>query len=165
MKTHAIAGSLLLLSMAACSTAPPPPPDTRAADEKAIREIEAAWDADWKAKNLDQLLAHYDDDGTLIVAQAPTMKGKEALRAGLKTLLSDPNLSLTIAPSVVEVARSSDLAYAFGTYSITATDEKMRKPVIEKGRYVTVYRKTPDGAWRAVQNITSPEGSPVPATP
>ena len=39
-------GGIALLALAGCTQAPPPPPDTRAADEKAIKEDEAAWNKD-----------------------------------------------------------------------------------------------------------------------
>src|SRR5882724_5591713 len=46
----------LLILMAGCAQAPPPPPpDTRAADEKSIRDGEVAWNADWAAKDVDKI--------------------------------------------------------------------------------------------------------------
>ncbi len=42
----------LLMLAAGCTPAPPAaPPDTRAADEKAIRDGEVAWNSDWAAKD------------------------------------------------------------------------------------------------------------------
>ena len=41
-----------------CAQAPPPaPPDTRAADEKAIRDTETAWVKEFAAKDMDKIVA------------------------------------------------------------------------------------------------------------
>jgi uncharacterized protein (TIGR02246 family) len=157
------AGWLTLMMLAGCAQAPPPPPpDTRAADEKSIRDAEVASNAGWKARDIEKIVALYADDATLMVPDAPLMKGKDAIRGGLKEFLMDPNLSLTFTASVVEVSKGGGLAYSQGTYTLTQTNPKTKKPVVEKGRYVTVYRKTADGSWRAVEDINNAE---APATP
>ena len=44
----------LPLLFTGCGQAPPQAaPDTRAADQKAISDIEAGWNIDWKSKDLD----------------------------------------------------------------------------------------------------------------
>ena len=54
----------------------PPPPDTRAADEKAIRDSETEWVKEFAAKDMDKIVAHYADGGTVMLSNAPTMVGK-----------------------------------------------------------------------------------------
>ena len=36
---------------------------------------------------------------------------------------------------------------------MTMTDPKAKKPVTDKGKYVTVYKKQADGSWKAVADI------------
>jgi uncharacterized protein (TIGR02246 family) len=145
-----------LLSLVGCTEAPPPPaPDTREADAKAIREGEVAWNQDWAAKDLDKIVSHYADDANLEVPEMAIVSGKDAMRATLKGLLMDPNVSLTFATAQVEVAKGGDLAYSRGTYTMTQSDPKTKKPVAEKGKYVTVYRKGTDGSWKAIQDINN----------
>ena len=70
MKRSTIAGCALgfALLLAGCSQAPPPaPPDTRAADEKIIRDGEVAWMQDYASKDVEKILSHYADDATLMV--------------------------------------------------------------------------------------------------
>jgi uncharacterized protein (TIGR02246 family) len=153
-----------MLLMTGCSQAPaPPPPDTRAADEKAIRDGETAWQADWKAKDADKILARYADDASLHLPNMPMVKGHEAMRPVLKEMLSDPNLDLQFSVSTAEVSKAGDLAYTQGTYSMTTTDAKSKKAMTEKGKYVTVYRKGADGSWKAVQDINNADAPAKPA--
>ncbi len=146
-----------------CAQAPPPaPPDTRAADEQAIRDSEMAWVKEFAAKDMDKIVARYADDGTVLLSNAATMIGKDAIRAGLKEAVSDPNFALDLQTVKVEVAKGGDIAYSQGTYTFKGTDAKTKKVVTEKGRYVEVYKKQPDGSWKIVEDINSPEAPAAP---
>ena len=64
--------------------------------------------------------------------------------------LPGPGLSFTAVR--VEVARSGALAWEHGTYEF-ATSDKEGTTTIERGTYVTVWKKQPDGAWKVVGDI------------
>jgi uncharacterized protein (TIGR02246 family) len=146
----------LALLIVGCSQAPPPaPPDTRAADEKTIRDAEVVWNQDWAAKDPDKIISHYADDATLMIPDVPLMKGKDAMRPVLAQMLADKNASLTFATSSAEVSKAGDLAYTQGTYTLVLTNPKTKKPMTEKGKYVTVYKKQADGTWKAVEDINN----------
>jgi ketosteroid isomerase-like protein len=89
-------------------------------------------------------------------------RGKARCLPVLKQLLADPKLSLTFTTAQVEVSKGGDLAYSHGTYSMTTTDPKTKKPVTEKGKYVTVYRKAADGSWKAIQDINNADAPAMP---
>src|SRR5438128_6465836 len=114
--------------IAGCSETPPPAPDTRAADEKALRQGEVAWNADFKAKDIDKIVSHYASDATFMTPNEPPAKGRDAIRTALSGLLLDKNLSLSFGADKVEVAKAGDVAYSQGTYTITVTNPKTRKP-------------------------------------
>jgi len=154
----------LAVLLSGCTQAPPPaPPDTRAADEQAIRDSESAWVKEFAAKDLDKIIAHYADDGTVLLSNAPTMSGKDAIRAGMKEAIADPNFVLDLRTVKVEVSNGGGLAYSQGTYSYKGTDTKTKKITAETGRYVEVYKKQPDGSWKIVEDINSPEAPAAPA--
>lgn len=149
-----------------CAPAQPPAaPDTRAADEQAIRDGEAAWVKDFDAKDVEKVAAHYADDGTSMISEMTLMKGKDAIRAGLKEEFSDPNASLDFHPDKIEISKSGDMAYSQGKYAFTSTDPKTKKRVIEHGGYVEVYKKQADGSWKVAQDIASREAPPAPEKP
>jgi ketosteroid isomerase-like protein len=45
-------------------------------------------------------------------------------------------------------SKSDDMAYLQGTY--TMIDPKNKKPMTDKGKYLTVFTKQPDGSWKAI---------------
>jgi len=151
----------LFLLLTSCTQTPPAAqtqPDTRAADQKAITDGETMWIADWKSKDIEKIVSHYADDAIFMEPGMPQMKGKDAIRAGLKMFLSDKNFVLSFTPTNVEASKGSDLAYSYGTYTAIVTDAKTRKPVNDTGKYVCVYRKQSDGSWKAVLDINNPDG-------
>jgi uncharacterized protein (TIGR02246 family) len=150
----------MAFTMTACNQTP----DTHDADVKAIQNDEAQWNQEWAARDQDKIMAHYADDAILIVPGAPSTSGKEAIRASLKQMVADPTVSLKFQPTKVEVAKSGDVAYTQGTYTLTLTDPQNKQLVHDHGSYVTTYRKQPDGTWKAVVDIATSE-VPPPAPP
>lgn len=151
---------IALLVLGGCTPAPPPTPvvDT-AAIETGIRADETAWNKDWSDKDLAKITSHYADDAVVMVPGGPAMKGKTGIQDGLKPFMADPNIKLEFAAQRVEVSKSGDLATTQGAYSMTMTDAKTKKPTIEKGTYVTVYKKQADGTWKAIEDINTPDGT------
>ncbi len=70
-----------------------------------------------------------------------------------------PLFALTFTPDNVVVARSGDMAYETGTCSMTLTGPE-DKPLPEQGHYVVIWRKQPDGTWKAAVDV--PVSDPPP---
>jgi uncharacterized protein (TIGR02246 family) len=158
-----IGTAAMFSSQLGCAPAQPiAVPDTRAADEKAVRDGEAQWVKDFAAKDVEKVAGHYADDGYSMIPDMTIMKGKDAIRAGLKEEFSDPNCTLDFHPDKVEVAKSGDIAYSQGEYTYTSTDSKTKKRLIEHGGYVEVYKKQADGSWKVAEDIATQEAAPAP---
>jgi uncharacterized protein (TIGR02246 family) len=153
--------SAIAITLTACNQLP----DTHDADVKAINDTETQWNQDLAAKDLEKVVAHYADDGSLIIAGAPASTGKDAIRAAFKGLIADPALSLQFHATRVEVAKSGDLGSTQGPYSLTVTDPVSKQLVHDHGTYVTVYRKQTDGSWKAVSDVASSEVPPPAPAP
>jgi uncharacterized protein (TIGR02246 family) len=158
-----IAPLALLLLQAACTDAPPPAPDTRAADEKAIRDYEAQWSKEINGKDLEKIMAHYADGASVLMPGMPIMTGKDSISSGLKDALKDPAFAFDLQTAKVEVSKGGDVAYSQGTYSGTSTDPKTKKAMTEKGKYVEVYKKQADGSWKIVEDMNNADGPATPA--
>jgi uncharacterized protein (TIGR02246 family) len=114
------------------------------------------------AKDFEKFMSYYADDASELVPNTPVVNGKDAIRAAWKPFFDDPNSSLAFQASRVEVAKSGDLGYAQGAYTETTTDPKTKKPVTDKGKYVTVYKKQADGSRKVVADIWNTD-MPLPA--
>lgn len=150
----------LALMVTGCN---PAPPDTHDADVKAIKDNEVQWNADWAAKDMDKLIAHYADDVFFVSPGAPAITTKDALRPAFKDMIADPALSLKFQATRVEVAKSGEMGYTMGTYTLTLTDPASKQVINDHGSYVTTYRKGADGSWKSVADIASSALPPPPA--
>lgn len=152
-------GGVLALMMTGCMA-----PDTHDADVKAIKDLEAQWNQDFKAKNLDKVLGYYTSDAALLGSNAPIANTSDARRAADKQMMDDPNFQLQFVATKVEVAKSGDVGYTEGSYMMTMTDPATKQPMTDKGKYVTIYKKQADGSWKAVEDIQNSD-MPLPAPP
>ena len=132
-------------------------PDTRALDEKAIRDSEAAWVRAFATKEPEKAAAFYADDADSMLPDTPLMAGKKAIISGMKPELGDPNFTLVFAPTKVEIAKSGDIAYSKGWFKYTTTDPRTKNRVGQVGNYVEVYRKQTDGSWKIEEDIATEE--------
>jgi len=160
-----LCGAGLLALFTSCTAPPPQQADTHDADVKAIKDTEVQWNKDFEAKDVDKLVAHYTDDAVLMNPGSPSVSGKDAIRAALKGMVSDPALTLKFEASRIDTSKSGEFGFTQGAYSMTMTDPGTKKVINDKGSYVTVYKKQADGSWRAVDDIATSEvlGAPPPA--
>jgi uncharacterized protein (TIGR02246 family) len=124
---------------------------------QAIRNSEEQWNKEFQSKDVDALCAHYADNAALMGPGMPAAIGKDAIRAALRQMVADPAFALTFEARRVEVSKSGDIGFSEGSYKMTMTDPTTKKPIADKGSYVTVYRKQSDGTWKAVSDIATSE--------
>jgi len=135
---------------AGCSNAPAPPPDTRAADVQAVKDIEAASLKDAAAKDVDKWATYFAEDASGLFPGDGMLNGKADLKAAMATYFADPNFSPTLQSTRAMASKCVDMAYSQGTYTMTVTNPKTKKPMTHKGKYLTVYTKQTDGSWKVV---------------
>lgn len=126
------------------------PANTHDADVKAIQDTEVQWNQDIAAKDVGKLVAHYTDDGVLLVCGSPAAVGKAAIEAAFRGLLADPAMSLKFHSTRVEVAKSGDVGSSYGVYTLDVTDPTTKQVVHDHGNYITTFLKQADGSWKAV---------------
>src|SRR6185503_19796514 len=122
------------------------------AAEAEVRSAESAWSSTGSSGDLETFVAFYVDYATLAPPNRPRATGKEAIRSVVRELFALPSFTLRFDPDKVEVARSRELAYARGTYQLSFKNPQGAQ-VTDRGKYVAVYRRQPNGSWKAVEDI------------
>ncbi len=149
--TATLVACLAILS--GCNQPPPPTQqDARAAEEAAIRAASAEWAKAAAAKDLEKTLSYYADDASMFPPNAPIVTGSDARRKTWTGLLAPDELVFSNAATKVEAARSGDLAYETGTFEESFKDAT-GNPARVTGKYVVVWKKQPNGPWKAVVDI------------
>jgi uncharacterized protein (TIGR02246 family) len=135
-------------------------PDNRAIDAAYIRDLDAQWSKTAAAHDLNGTLSYYSDDAVLLPPNAPVANTKDAIRA-IWAELTAPSVDISWQASKVEVAKSGDLAYSIGSYTLAMQDPQ-GKLISDKGKFMEVWKKQPDGKWKAVADTYN---SDLPAQP
>jgi uncharacterized protein (TIGR02246 family) len=154
--------TLALVALTTSCAQAPKSAETHDTDVQVIKDIEAQWNKEFDAKDVDKLAAHYADDAVLMSPGAPPTVGKVAIQTMLKQMVGDNALNLKFEAARIEVASGGDMAYTQGSYTMTMTDPSTKKPINDKGSYVTVYKKQADSSWKAVSDIASSATPPGP---
>ena len=114
-----------------------------------IRAADAAWLKTYEAKDVDKAVAFCDEQGSMLWPNDPVATGKDAITKLTASAFAIPDFKLVWQPEKVGVARSGDLGYTSGTYVWTFKDAS-GKPVSDKGKYLTVWKKQADGSWKVL---------------
>ncbi len=157
-KLFLLLATVLVLAASGCA----PQVDVEA-EEAAIREVLAGWAEAWNDKDVERVLSSTTEDASLLPPNAPIATGREALRALVTQIVESPGYTLTVEITKVEASRAGDLAYSSGTYEITVDDPE-GNPVTERGKWVLVCKKQPDGTWKVVTHIWNSDGPAAAAT-
>jgi uncharacterized protein (TIGR02246 family) len=156
MQRYVAAGCICLLALAAaCSIGVAP--DTRPADVQAVKDLEAAWLKDAALKDPAKFASYYAEDALVLSPNTPLIAGRDKIQAGLTTLMADANFALTFHSARVEASKGGDFVYTIGAYARTVSDPKAKRPVTDKGNYLTVWRKQAGGDWKVVTDMDNSE--------
>lgn len=135
----------------ACSNTPASAPDTRASDVQTVKTFEAEWTKVVQSKDLDKALSHAADDAITLYPGATILHGKPAIENYLAPMYADSNFALVDYQNMrSEASKGGDLVFTAGAQSVTVTDPKTKKPVTDKGKYLTVCQKQADGSWKVI---------------
>ena len=100
-------------------------------------------------RNLEGIIAFYAEEAVLLPTAEPIVVGKGAIREEWQHILSIPDFQNRSALTKIDVASGGDMAYSMGTYLATMLGED-GKPVAEPGKWLSIWKRQADGAWRIV---------------
>jgi uncharacterized protein (TIGR02246 family) len=125
-----------------------------------IKAVEARWNADIKAKDPVKFASYYTEATTMIDPFAAPLHSRAAIAAAMKDAFADANFTLSFSADEVGVAPDGAIAWSQGHCVETETDATTHAKTTILCNYVTVYRREPDGAWKAVEDIATPAPPP-----
>jgi ketosteroid isomerase-like protein len=131
-------------------------------ERTALLERDRAWSQ--TPPDVDKFMSFFAADASFLPPNMPIATGSEAIRKVAAELVSLPGFSIRWSATKADAGTAGDLGYTQGTYELTINDPT-GKPMTERGKYVTVWKKAPGGQWMVVADIFNPDEAPPPATP
>jgi ketosteroid isomerase-like protein len=127
---------LALVALTACAHT--------AASEKELLRADAAFAEDVARRGVDGWVAAFAPDGVMLPVGHALIEGEPSIREAMSAL--GQGLTLRWAPQLARISDDGTLGYTIGTY----TAESPRGTT--KGKYLTVWRRTPEG-WKVAADI------------
>ena len=143
----------LILLLAACRVAPPALADE---DKASIRAATDSFVANARARRDSANALLYTENAAFMPPNAGIAEGRAAIRAQLAAF--PPMSDFTLTP--IEIDGRGDLAYVRGTFSFKIVGPDGHQVGEDRGKYLEIRRKQPDGKWLIVADIFN---SDVPA--
>jgi uncharacterized protein (TIGR02246 family) len=131
----------------------------RVAAEAALRAADSALQGAVEAGDAARTAALYMADATLLPIAEPAVVGREAIRQEWAKVFGIPGFQNRARTTRLEVAAGGDLAFTQGTYESAMTGADGR-PTVERGKWVTVWRREADGQWRVATDIANTDAPP-----
>jgi uncharacterized protein (TIGR02246 family) len=141
--------------------------ETRSVDiSQDIKQVEAAGQRIWSALSRNDtagLLAEYAEDSIIFPPNAPMVVGKPAVAKVLGELFGAIAFR-DVVGTVTDVRVSGDLAIETGQYTWTLVPPG-GAPMPDKGKYVHVWARTPDGTWKVIRYFSNSDVPPPALSP
>ena len=144
-----VLAAVALVAAAGCA----PKADT-AKDAAAIRAMNDAWGQAVTQGDAAAMAGQFADDAVRLFPHMPILSGKAAIAGNCAASVDHYLMEETDITDDVQVV--GDLAYARGTYTWKATPKAPGPAVVDdRGKFVTIYRRQADGAWKIVLDAPS----------
>lgn len=110
-------------------------------------------------REIDALVELWDDHGVLLQPGHAPVIGRSAfvefLRQNLE--LSASGKVLKYAPEIRDIQVEGDIAYEWGYFDSTVRKSDLDPPTEFRARFVRILKRQPDGSWRFLRVMWSPE--------
>ena len=128
------------------------------------QQVEAAGQRIWSALSRNDaagIVAEYAEDSIIFPPNAPMVQGKPAVAKFLGDLFGAIAFR-DAAGTIADIRVSGDLAIETGHYAWTLVPPG-GAPMPDKGKYVHVWARTPDGTWKVIRYFSNSDvAAPAP---
>ena len=129
------------------------------AGTEALKTADRAFAADVAREGLPAWLRWFAPNGAQL-APGKIVRTDAERREHMAGLFGDPTLRLAWEPDTASIAAGGDLGYTIGRYQLRKLKPDGSFTVLSTGRYLTIWRKQPDGSWKAELDTGNPDPAP-----
>ncbi len=123
-----------------------------ASEQATLFNRDTEWSRAAEGKDVEAILSFVADDAIFLPPDGPMLRGKEIIRRFWSELAETPDFSLSWEAADAVVSSAGDMGYTHGLVLVTRKDEEGNTDT-ERAKYVTIWKKQPDGSWQVVVDI------------
>lgn len=124
------------------------------AEVNSLLAADAAWLKAYQSKDATAAAAFYAKEGAMLAPHRPLLTGQSALTKFIAQSFRLEGYDIVWHAKKAAVARSGELGYTSGSYEMTFRRPR-GKLFFDKGKYLMVWKKQPDGAWKVLFDMSN----------
>jgi len=126
-------------------------------EARVVLETDERWIEAFNRRDVDALVALYARDAVLMPPDRPNIVGRAAVRDWLTVLFRENEARQRLVNE--EVAAHGDWAWLRGHFQIVITSRATGRTATILGKHLVIWRRLPDGSWRAARDIWNTQRS------
>jgi uncharacterized protein (TIGR02246 family) len=142
---------VVALAMSGCSGSEHSTQTEASASQAELGQMNRDFAAALNAKDAKAAAALYTEDAILIPPGEPLVRGREAIEEYWKGAIESGGVR-DVSVETIDALSSGSLGYETGSYELTANGPD-GEAVTDRGRYIEVLRREPDGRWLSTHGI------------
>ena len=131
-------------------------PSTSDAAVRAVLEADERWIEAFNRGDVETIVSLYTEDVVVMPPGEPSFQGRERVRKWMTALFERNTVAQSLAND--EVVVSGDWAWMRGHFTTEITPRSGGVTVRRDGKHLVIWRREPDGAWRAARDIWNTDG-------
>jgi len=147
----------VVLALSGCSGSADSTRTEVSASKNELGQMNRDFAAALNAKDAKSAAALYTEDAVLIPPGEPPVRGRKAIEEYWQAAIEAGGVR-DVSVETMDALSSGSLGYETGSFVLKANGPD-GEDVIDKGRYIELLRREPDGVWRSTHGIwnASPE--------
>jgi ketosteroid isomerase-like protein len=153
---HAVQSGIVTILLLGVTTAALPKTavagEAMSDEPRALAKLDDEWSAAAGKRDADAVASFYADDAVVYPPGEPVAIGRAAAQKVWAAYFAEPSFKISWKTLHAGVADSGEMGFTSGSYecSLNGADGN---PVVEKGKYLCMWRKGADGNWKAVHDM------------
>ncbi|MDX1387933.1 MAG: SgcJ/EcaC family oxidoreductase [Acidobacteriota bacterium] len=123
---------------------------------RAVLEADERWIEAFNRGDVDTIASLYTEDVVVMPPGAPGFEGRDRVREWMAELFERHVVHQRLLND--EVVVTGDWAWMRGHFTTEITPRAGGATVTEQGKHLVIWRREPDGAWRAARDIWNTDG-------
>lgn len=130
-------------------------PDALAEVRRAIDKGNAQWVEAWEKGDPTMTASLFAEDGIMLARNGRIIRGRGQILERQRAAMQSISGGVKVTVTTVDLWLDGETAYETGKYSYKYQEKG--QPVVEEGRYVTIWKRQKDGAWKLAMDMGVPQ--------
>ena len=128
--------------------------NNKSQEQQRLIQTSKQWSDAASNRDVDKTLGYWADDAVVMAAGQPVLTGKAEIKKMIEASFSNPSFRISWSPKTADI--EGNMGYLIEDTKIT-TDDSLGRPITQRFKTVTIWKKQTDGQWKNVVDIMTPK--------